>query len=56
MPAQIRRSEKLLAKEKIDFMNKKLEHSENVPLRLLSLAECELLVVKVALAIYIVIE
>ena len=56
VPVQLRRSEKLMNKKKVNYLNKKHEHVENVPLRTLMFGECQNLLGKIALGIFIVIE
>jgi hypothetical protein len=52
----MKRNESKMNKQKVNYMVQKIETHENMPLRILSISECQNLLGKISLAIFIVIE
>lgn len=56
LPAKARRIEDKVTQHKVDYLINKVKHAENIPLRVLTVSECQNLLGKIALCIYIVYE
>lgn len=56
LPLQMRRNPKAVVQQKINFLQNHIGEQQNVPLRVLAMPDCQTLLQKISLALYIILD